>query len=76
LTLWIVLYFVVGAVFGLATFSKRYLFSEGSTRNTGTEPRDAMDGRVPWVLISTGLWPMLALTGVYSVWRRRRVNRT
>jgi len=72
LNLWIVLYFVFGAAFGLATFSKRHLFSEGTTRNTGTEPRDAMDGRVMWVLLSTCLWPMLALTGVYSAWRRKR----
>lgn len=72
---WIVLYVVVGAVFGLATFSNRHLFSEGSTRNTGTESRDALDGRLMWVLLSTGLWPMLALTGVYSVLRKKRASR-
>lgn len=75
MTGWIVLYFVLGGIFGLVTFSNRHLFSEGSTRNTGTASRDALDGRLMWVVLSTGLWPMLALTGVYSVLRKKRINR-
>jgi len=70
LTWWIVAFLAFGALFGLATYSKRHLFSEGWTRNTGTEARDAMDGRVPWVLTCTCLWPIYVLTGLYSWWRR------
>lgn len=72
MTAWIVAFLVVGAVFGLATYSRRHLFSEGSTRNTGTQPRDGLDGRFMWVLTCTALWPIFVLTGLYSLWRRRR----
>jgi hypothetical protein len=68
----IVLFLVVGACFGLATYSNRHLFSEGSTRRSDSA-RGAADGRVMWVLISTGLWPLLALTGLLSLWRLSRV---
>lgn len=72
MTWWIAGYLVAGGVFGLATYSKRHLFSEGSTRNTGSESRDALDGRLMWVVLCTGLWPIYVLTGLYSLWRRSR----
>jgi hypothetical protein len=72
---WIVGYLVIGAVFGLATFSRRHLFSEGPTRSTGTARRDALDGRIVWTLLCIGLWPIFALTGVYSLWRQSRKRR-
>lgn len=72
MTWWIALFLVAGAVFGLATFSNRHLFSEGTTRRSGTEARDALDGRLVWVMTCTCLWPIFALTGLYSLWRRSR----
>jgi hypothetical protein len=72
LTWEIVAFLAVGAVFGLATFSNRHLFSEGTSRRTGTRTRDDLDGRVLWVLMCTCLWPIFALTGLFSLWRRSR----
>ncbi len=69
---WIVSFLAVGAIFGLLTYSRRHLFSEGTTRNTGTQARDALDGRGTWVMLCIGLWPVFALTGLYSLWRRSR----
>jgi hypothetical protein len=72
MTWWIVAFLAVGAVFGFATYSRRHLFSEGSTRDTGTQARDALDGRLMWVVLCTGLWPIYVLTGLYGLWRRSR----
>jgi len=74
LNLWIVLFLGVGAVFGLATYSNRHLFSEGPTQRT-SDSGSALNGRLLWVLISTCLWPILALTGLYSLWRKRGAGR-
>lgn len=68
--LWIFLVF--GACFGLATYSHRHLFSEGSTRPA--EPgSDSLAGRLMWALVCTFLWPLMALTGMLSAWRLSRV---
>ena len=72
MTWWIVGFLVVGGLFGLLTYSRRHLFSEGTTRDSGTQSRDALDGRTMWILLCAGLWPIFALTGVYSAWRRSR----
>ena len=68
----IVLFLAFGVLFGLATYSNRHLFSEGSTRNTGTVKRDPLDGRLTWMTLNSVLWPMFAFTGTYSILRRRR----
>ena len=75
MNIWIALYFVCGACFGLATFSRKHLFSEGPERPVDAANRQATDGRLVWVLICAGLWPLMALTGLWSFWRpwRRRV---
>ena len=70
----IVLFLVFGALFGLATYSNRHLFSEGPTRKTDAGARDALDGRVMWTLICCGLWPLMVLTGLHSLWRLSRVR--
>ena len=70
----IVLCLVFGACFGLATYSNRHLFSEGPTRRDADT--GAWKGRLLWVLLCTCLWPVMALTGLHSVWvlaRRRAV---
>ena len=72
----IVLFLVFGACFGLATFSRRHLFSEGPTRRHEGDGAGAWRDRALWVLTCTCLWPIMALTGLYSMWilaRRRAV---
>jgi hypothetical protein len=73
MTTTIVLFLAFGACFGLATFSNRHLFSEGPSRK-GQAADDTLGARVMWVLICSALWPIMALTGVYSLWRGRRVR--
>jgi hypothetical protein len=68
----IALFLVFGAFFGLATYSRRHLFSEGPRRPDDPQSRDPLDGRLLWVAICTCLWPMMVLTGMFSLWRRSR----
>ena len=78
MTLGIVLYLAFGACFGLATFTHRHLFSEGPTTRVESDPGDVANGRAMWMLICTFLWPVMALTGVHSLWllsRRRAAAR-
>lgn len=72
----IVLYFAFGACFGLATLSRRHLFSEGPSRPSrdGRAGDDTLAQRVLWVLVCSGLWPLMALTGGVSLWRLRRAR--
>ena len=72
----IVLFLVFGACFGLATFSRRHLFSEGPTRRHDGDGTGAWRDRALWVLTCTCLWPIMALTGLYSMWilARRRAS--
>lgn len=71
----IVLFLVFGAAFGLATYPWRHLFSEGPTKRPAPGARNAMDGRLMWVAVCTPLWPVMALTGLHSLWRLARVAR-
>jgi hypothetical protein len=64
-----------GACFGLLTYTHRHHFSEGPARRATGGKSDPMDSRVLWVLICSFLWPILALTGLYSSWRLARVRR-
>jgi hypothetical protein len=70
----IVSFLVFGALFGLATYSNRHLFSEGSTSRSDHGERGPMDGRAMWVAISCFLWPILMLTGLFSAWHRSRAK--
>ncbi len=69
---WILAYFTVGAAFGLATFAHKHLFSEGPEKPANLQQPDPMNGRLAWVLICSCLWPIMALTGLYSFWRLRQ----
>lgn len=61
-----------GACFGLATFSRRHLFSEGPSRaGQGGDDDDTLMQRVIWVLSCSALWPLMLLTGAVSLWRLR-----
>ena len=71
MTLPIALYLVIGAVFGLATYTRRHLFSEGTAKPSQADSPGPADGRVMWTLICAGLWPLMVLTGVFSAWHRR-----
>jgi hypothetical protein len=68
----IVLFLAFGVCFGLATFSHRHLFSEGSSR---PDDDNTPMQRVIWVASCSALWPLLAVTGVLSAWRLRRLRR-
>ena len=72
MTVPIVLFILFGAAFGLLTASRRHLFSEGPSRRPDAAERDAIAGRVTWVLVCSMLWPLMAMTGLYSLWRLRR----
>jgi hypothetical protein len=78
MTLAIIGYLVFGACFGLATFTRRHLFSEGPTTRVDAKSGDFANGRLMWVLICTFLWPVMALTGLHTAWllaRRRAAAR-
>jgi hypothetical protein len=62
-----------GASFGLVTFSRRHLFSEGPSRQ-GHSDDDTLAQRVIWVLVCGALWPLMLLTGAVSLWRLRGVR--
>jgi hypothetical protein len=71
----IILFLAFGACFGLATFSNRHLFSEGSSRaNHSGGSDDTIVQRVIWVASCSALWPLLAMTGALSALRLRRVR--
>ena len=61
----IIAFLAFGACFGLATGSYQHIFSEGPSRPG--EPGN----RLLWVLICTFLWPLMALTGLLSMWKLR-----
>jgi len=68
LTIFIAAYLIFGAVFGLASFSHRHLFSEGPKKIDNSTEGITFISRAIWALICTFLWPVLMLTGVYSLW--------
>ncbi len=67
----VTLFAFVGAMFGLATHAHRHLFSEGHTKRQASDEADPMQGRVAWTLLCSVLWPLMALTGMYSWWAVR-----
>ena len=78
MTLWILGFCLLGACFGVATYRRRHLFSEGPSRPADDRARTPLDGPVAWVVLCSALWPLMALTGLVSWWtlaRRARVRR-
>lgn len=70
----IVLFFLFGAAFGLATGSNQHLFSEGRARPAEAGTPVSLGSRVLWVLICSCLWPILLLTGAVSLLQLARVR--
>lgn len=70
----LIVFFVVGALFGLATWSVQHLFSEGRARPADAGERASLGSRALWVLISSCLWPILLLAGVPSLYRLAAVR--
>ena len=67
MTIYIVVFLVFGAVFGLMTFTKRHLFSEGPKVVEESPDANNVASRVMWILICTFLWPIMLLTGLNSL---------
>jgi hypothetical protein len=71
LTFTVSLFVVFGTLFGLATHSRRHLFSEGHTQRSAADERDPLQSRFAWTLMCSLLWPLMALTGLFSWWVKR-----
>jgi thiosulfate reductase cytochrome b subunit len=67
MTIYIFVFLVFGAVFGLVTFSRRHLFSEGPKKVEESTEDNNLGRRVIWMLICTFLWPIMVLTGLNSL---------
>jgi hypothetical protein len=63
---------VFGALFGLATHAHRHLFSEGHSKRSASDETDPMQGRLAWTLLCSALWPLMALTGAFSWFAKRK----
>lgn len=70
----ILLFIVLGLCFGLATMTRQHFFSEGVSRSDADVR--GWKQRVVWVLMCSLLWPLMALTGLHSLWllARRRAR--
>lgn len=70
-------FLVVGACFGLATFSHRHLFSEGPHQAEDALPGSSLASRAFWAMVCTFLWPVMIVTGINSAWiLAKRKNQT
>lgn len=67
LNLYLSVFFVFGAGFGLFTFAHRHLFSEGPNKAESTPGGPTVASRVLWVMVCTFLWPIMLFTGLHSV---------
>ena len=67
MSIYIFVFLVFGAVFGLVTFSRRHLFSEGPKKVEESTEDNNLGRRVMWILICTFLWPIMVLTGLNSL---------
>ena len=70
----IVLFLVTGALFGLLTYSRRHLFSEGATKPGQPKDGSFAESRLLWVMLCSCLWPLMALTGLVSWWKLARAK--
>ena len=78
MTIYIFVFLVFGAVFGLVTFSRRHLFSEGPKKVEESTEDNNLGRRVMWMLICTFLWPIMVLTGLNSlrILSKRKANQS
>jgi hypothetical protein len=66
----LILFFVVGAAFGLLTFSARHLYSEGSVDRNDVAA-DSLVARLGWLALCTMLWPVMVLARLYYLGSRK-----
>lgn len=75
---YIATFFIFGACFGWATFTWRHFFNEGPHGAESSPEDSALANRALWVLTCTFLWPIMALSGLNTVWifakRKRQKN--
>jgi len=64
--IYIYLFLLFGAVFGLSTFSYRHFFSEGPHQVGTDKAGSTLGSRVLWAMVCTFLWPIMVLTGLNS----------
>ena len=65
--IYIYLFLLFGAVFGLSTFTYRHMFSEGPQQMEASEGGVSWGARLMWAMVCTFLWPIMVLTGLNSV---------
>ena len=68
LNIYIVVFLLFGAVFGLMTFSYRHIFSEGPNKVETSPDGPTLASRFLWAMVCTFLWPIMILTGINSAW--------
>ena len=68
LNMYIVVFLLFGAGFGLLTFSYRHIFSEGPQKVETPPNGPTLTARVFWAMVCTFLWPIMILTGLNSAW--------
>lgn len=68
LNIYIVVFLLFGAGFGLMTFSYRHIFSEGPNKVETSPNGPTLTSRVLWAMVCTFLWPIMVLTGLNSAW--------
>lgn len=66
MNLYIYLFLLFGAVFGLSTFSYRHIFSEGPHQIDAAKGAHSLGSRLLWAMVCTFLWPIMVLTGLNS----------
>ena len=64
--MYIVVFLLFGAAFGLLTFSYRHIFSEGPSKVETSPDGPTLASRVMWAMVCTFLWPIMVLTGLNS----------
>jgi hypothetical protein len=57
---------LLGAVFGLSTYSYRHIFSEGHQQVETAKGGSKLGSRVLWAMVCTFLWPTMVLMGLNS----------
>ncbi len=67
MNIYIYLFLLFGAVFGLSTFTYRHMFSEGPQQMEASEGGVSWGARLMWAMVCTFLWPIMVLTGLNSV---------
>lgn len=66
LNIYICLFLLFGAAFGLASYSYQHLFSEGPQKDETPQGKGTFGSRLLWAMVCTFLWPIMVLTGLNS----------